>query len=423
MKSFTTPNGWEDAILILEAGELMNTGATAAASSTPPVGSTEPVAPARGPFRVHPSNYRYFTDGSGKAILLTGSHTWANFQNNRYENAPSPPMLDFNAYLAFLRQHNHNFFRLWTWQNTINPNVKQGTVYYDEPMPYERPGPELAIDGKPKFDLTRFNRAYLRPHADVYRGRRDQGIYASVMLFNGFSIEGKGNVGGDAWQGHFLNPANNINGSRRWRQQAGPHVGRSGHYGPAGAYVRKIIDTVNDLDNVLYEITNEDSGGPANTEWQYHMIRFVKDYEAKKPKQHPVGMTVQYPKGSDAVLYDSPADWISPLPKLPTADGGKVVINDSDHSYFWIGLKADGVPAQRAWVWKNFTRGYQCIFMDPYLDPGKDVGPQQSQRPHARSLLGPVARRDGPGTPLCDADEPGGHGPGEQTGIERVLFG
>ena len=28
---------------------------------------------------------------------------------------------------------------------------------------------------------------------------------------------------------------------------------------------------------------------------------------------------------------------------VPTADGGKVLINDTDHSYFWIELKADGV--------------------------------------------------------------------------------
>ncbi len=37
-------------------------------------------------------------------------------------------------------------------------------------------------------------------------------------------------------------------------------------------------------------------------------------------------------------------------------------------------LKADGIVAQRAWVWKNFTSGNQCLFMDPYLDPAHDAG-------------------------------------------------
>jgi hypothetical protein len=37
-------------------------------------------------------------------------------------------------------------------------------------------------------------------------------------------------------------------------------------------------------------------------------------------------------------------------------------------------LKKDGVAAQVAWVWENFTRGNQCLFMDPYLDPSHDPG-------------------------------------------------
>ena len=36
------------------------------------------------------------------------------------------------------------------------------------------------------------------------------------------------------------------------------------------AYVRKVIDTVNDMDNVLYEIANE--SGNYFTEWQYCVI-------------------------------------------------------------------------------------------------------------------------------------------------------
>jgi hypothetical protein len=41
---------------------------------------------------------------------------------------------------------------------------------------------------------------------------RDNGICASGMLFNGFSIEGKGNVSGSPWQEHPFNPMNNVNG-------------------------------------------------------------------------------------------------------------------------------------------------------------------------------------------------------------------
>ena len=128
------------------------------------------------------------------------------------------------------------------------------------------------------------------------------------------------------------------------------------------AYVRKVIDTVNDLDNVLYEISNENH--PASNEWQYHMIRFIKEVERGRSKQHPVGMTFQYRGGSNRTLFDGPADWISPNPEggykddPPANDGRKVVLNDTDH--LW------GIGGNSAWAWKSFLRGHHPIFMDPY---------------------------------------------------------
>jgi hypothetical protein len=49
-----------------------------------------------------------------------------------------------------------------------------------------------------------------------------------------------------------------------------------------------------------------------------------------------------------------------------------VILNDTDHSFYWKELKAKGLAAQRNWVWENFMRGGQCLFMDPYLDPSHD---------------------------------------------------
>ena len=37
--------------------------------------------PAAGPLRISTVNPRYFTDGSGKVVYLTGSHTWDNLQD------------------------------------------------------------------------------------------------------------------------------------------------------------------------------------------------------------------------------------------------------------------------------------------------------------------------------------------------------
>ncbi|MBE7554343.1 MAG: hypothetical protein HS126_25095 [Anaerolineales bacterium] len=67
-----------------------------------------------GLLRVNPANPRYFTDGNSRAIYLTGSHTWANFQEAGESNPP--PVFDYVAYLDFLQANNHNFFRLWRWE-------------------------------------------------------------------------------------------------------------------------------------------------------------------------------------------------------------------------------------------------------------------------------------------------------------------
>jgi hypothetical protein len=129
------------------------------------------------------------------------------------------------------------------------------------------------------------------------------------------------------------------------------------------AYVRKVIDTLNDLDNVLYEISNE---SPSNSDaWQHHLINLIKSYEAGKPKQHPVGMTWEWPNGNNQDLYNSPADWISlggagdlNNYQPPVASGNKVILSDTDHLC--------GICGNRQWVWKSFTRGENPIFMDIY---------------------------------------------------------
>ena len=92
-------------------------------------------------------------------------------------------------------------------------------------------------------------------------------------------------------------------------------------------YVRKVIDTVNDLDNVLYEISNE--AASHSIEWQYHMISVIREYQAGKPNQHPVGMTWVFDTFND-VLWNSDADWIAPgkydgfsVPPSPAPAGGQ----------------------------------------------------------------------------------------------------
>jgi hypothetical protein len=86
-------------------------------------------------------------------------------------------------------------------------------------------------------------------------GRR--GIYVSVMLFNGWSIETKGQKRGTPWEGHPFNRENNINGIDGDLNGDGEAIEVQTLRNPdllavQEAYLRQLIDALGDLDNILY---------------------------------------------------------------------------------------------------------------------------------------------------------------------------
>lgn len=332
--------------------------------------------PASGPLRVCAKNPRYFCDASGRPVFLVGSHTW-NSLVDMGRNDP-PEAFDFEAYLDFLDRYGHNFIRLWAWDSTTwdtraNGRLGKDFIHHAAPMPWLRTGPGAALDGKPKFDLKQFNTAYfdrLRQRVSA-AGRR--GIYVSVMLFEGWGMfhgnRRRGTKDAWAWRSHPFHPDNNrsgIDAGEKVHSRANPAVNAI-----QAAYLRKVVDTVNDLDNVLYEVINE--GG--EKEWDWWVVETVRQYERTKPRQHPIGITGH---GAErlASMLASPADWISPGSQdgykddPPAWDGKKVSLLDTDH--IW------GVGGNGAWVWKSLMRGHNPLFMDPYDGTvlGKPFDPQ-----------------------------------------------
>ncbi len=347
--------------------------------------------PARGPLRILPSNPRYFTDGSGKAIYLAGSHHWNNFQDNGHRSGAGdpPPVFNYNGYLDFLQARGHNFFRLWRWEAPKWMDDEPRGVKHARPHPWLRAGPGMAQDEKPKFDLTRFDPEYFDRMRARIIAARDRGMYVSVMLFEGWEVQFV-----DAWTYHPFNGDNNTNGVDADLNRDGKGLEYyTLHNSPMGkrvlelqeSYLRKVVDTVNDLDNVLYEVCNE--AGAYSTPWQYHVIDFLHSYESGKPKRHPVGMTFQYPGGTNRELFNSPADWISPNPgdgpanyrdNPPANFTGKVIVNDTDHL-------CGHVCGDAVWVWKSFTRGLHVLFME-------ELPPSPTWHDSAREAMGQTRR-------------------------------
>jgi hypothetical protein len=318
-----------------------------------------------GPLRVSSANPRYFVDGAGRVVYLAGDHTWSDLQ----DNGPTepPPKFDYTRFLDFLQTYDLRVFRLWAWEQASKTGEIEGD-YYITPNVYRRTGPGNANDGKPRFDLRRFDPAYFERLRRRVVAARERGIYVIVMLFDGWSVERKGD-GENPWDGHPYNRANNVNGvdgdldgdgsGGETHTLASPRITRLQE-----AYVARVIRAVGGQPNVLYEISNESSRG--SIPWQNHMVWFIRSHE-QAGHRHPVGITAEFPGGENADLLASDADWIAPngdIENLAPSSGQKVVFADTDHLC--------GVCGDTGFPWRAFTRGLNPMFMDPY--DGKAIG-------------------------------------------------
>ncbi len=319
------------------------------------------------------SNPNYFQDADGSVLILSGSQTWNTLQD--WGSNGSPQALDFNAYVHFLTTHGHNFTLLWRVELphfcSLPTTVSSPPDMTVSPQPWLRTGPGRATDGGLKFDLAKFNQNYFDRLRTRALALNKAGIYVGVDLFIGEWL----NVFRCSSDGYPFTGANNINGIDDGYVGGKRGIGSVTMTAPNAitrfqdAYVEKTIDTLNDLPNVLWMVSEE---APANSVWwNNHLISRVREYESKKRYQHPIGYAA-LTGTPDATIYNSNADWVAPAVRIsPVRTCGqghpacKVNINDSDHSYF--GMWNETAQQNRNYAWENFMNGNQVLFMDPYL--------------------------------------------------------
>ncbi|HYM08621.1 MAG TPA: putative collagen-binding domain-containing protein, partial [Terriglobales bacterium] len=319
-------------------------------------------------------NLHYFQDANGKPLILNGSQTWNTLQD--WGAGGTQQTLDFNGFIRFLTRHGHNFTLLWYTELPkfcgLPTTASSPPDLIAGPHPWLRTGPGTATDGGPKFDLTKFNAGYFDRLRTRVQALRNAGIYAGVYLFTGEWL----NIFRCSSDGYPFTGANNINGADDgYAGGSKQGIGAVTMTAPNAitrfqdAYVEKVIDTLNDLPNVLWIVSEE--APPNSTWWNDHQISHIRAYESQKPHQHPIGYAALI-RSSDTVLYNSDADWVAPQARIsPVSSCGsgkpacKVNVNDSDHSYF--GMWNNTPQQNRNYEWQNFANGSQVLFMDPYL--------------------------------------------------------
>ncbi len=353
---------------------------------------------------------RYFKDvDTGEHVYLTGSHTWDNLQNwgdNR-------PLFDYPEYLNLMQRHQHNFMRMWVWESTQigDPELPNENIHW---LPWERGSGHsasnpnfdlydgvLSPNNVPDFDVfydkVKFRNGYFVELRDRVRQAKAKNIYVSVMLFQGFSYYKKPFLDWQPWNFHPFNINNNMNGvdGDLNNNSDGEEIHTLDLNTSASgmekiivnlqkSYIKKVLETLKDEDNVLYEVSNEDicSGGYCSKNWQYDVIDFIKSEQlAIGGIKHPIGMTIYGQNGNNADVFNSPADWVSPGWSggcgNPNASGyafnpahnnqNKVVILDTDHIKCVLGETDKHV--YRQWVWKSMLRGLNPILMDAIQNP------------------------------------------------------
>ncbi len=303
-------------------------------------------------------------------MVLAGSHTWDDSQDLATSASPAP--FDFNAYVQFLVGHGHNATILW------KKDLPQfcgwgagGTWTIAGPWPWLRTGPGNASDGLPKFDLSQFDPSYFTRIRSRVIQLQQNGIYAIVQLFDGLQLAGNrcGTDGYPFTLGNNLQGVDDGGGAGSITMTA-PNTITSYQI----AFVQKMVDTLNDLDNVIWEMSEESPTGSFDW-WQNYMMGQLATYEATKPYQHPVGLgAVQYPGDDPLLAQQSNAAWIAPMQVgqvVPVNQfPGKIAINDSDHSWYYTAfVSSSGAvdsSAVHAFAWENFLNGASPLFMDPY---------------------------------------------------------
>lgn len=344
----------------------------------------------RGLLRVHPTNPSYFTDDSGRAIYLGGHQIFVDLQDNSFNKEfirGKQRVLDWDKYLEFAKEHHFNYLRNWVIWSTGSGSMAPLNKAVAFPMPYKRiDGYDRAKDGGNKFDLYRFDDRFFQRLCARCADLQEQGIYVSIMLFEVYGFlggEGAGEPKQTLWDGNVFNRANNINGIHV--DYDGDGKGIEFFYTKDARiirlqkeYVKKVVDTVNHLDNVFYEIANELYA----PQWQDEMTEFIKQYEQTKPKQHLVLMSAGgrtrsggWRQMDQEEVVNGPEDcfavagsWQSGQYRKknpPLNDVGKPGIVDMDH----VAPGSNDV----GYVWSAFTRGYHFNLYDkPFESPDSE---------------------------------------------------
>jgi hypothetical protein len=273
----------------------------------------------------------------------------------------------WRKYLEDLATHHLNYVRqdVLSWGALMAP-VNYPAQFSNPAWPFARTGPRKAIDGKPKFDLTKFDQSYFEQRLKPFlREAAKRGIYVELTLFEGLRARRD-------FQQSLYAKQNNIN---KLNLQPGIPTSDMALDNPRlmaiqHAYIDKVLTETAKFHNVIYEIANE-SGG---RRWVTHLIDYIHNHP--KHPSHLVSAGEQTssfdPRTGDndivvkhrgkGGLYATDADVYNHHAALLRFRVGKPV---SHNEYFLFANRStDDTNFPRKMMWADFTAGGHSNFFD-----------------------------------------------------------
>jgi len=347
---------------------------------------------------IYAANPAYFESPDGKPVVMIGDY---EASPTAPTGVPMDPNYDHRAFFDTLKANGLNFAKVWIFYG-VEAEYDSETAFDEyhrfNLLPYLRVGPGLANDSRPKYDLSQFNPYYFERMAAACAAARERGIYLHLVLIDGWIFRIP-----VLWKFHAYNRANNVNGvdgdpkntgMSTDPEQGSCSLGNTQVLQVEKAYLRRLLDAVNDFDNLLFEVSNENY---YNLEWELSMARFVHEYEKGKPRQHLV-MPLDLPDHDyGGVTYgadpknDHTKSWKTwDLPQLHAtllaARGLKQpLIYDTD------GIESNDNPVQRKGFWTAFVSGGHVNYTDYSFQPEIGGDERGARRAELRHQLGHLA--------------------------------
>jgi len=238
-------------------------------------GPPTPPAPAGTTLRLHPANPRYFLFRGKPTVVITSGEHYGALLNLDF---------DYRRYFDTLRADGLNGTRIFAGtyvetggnfdiaSNTLDP--ARGRFI----SPWARSSSAGYADGGARFDLRRFDDAYVARLRDILTEASARGIIVELVLFCPLYED-------SMWAVSPMNPVNNVNGLPALRREDVLTLDRSGPLlAVQEAVARHLVAAVAGFDNVYLEICNEPYATKVPEAWERHMTTVVAEAVATLPQ-------------------------------------------------------------------------------------------------------------------------------------------